>query len=71
MNKYEHKKAGKMKAREIFTLDQEVVQELNKQRGIVPKSTYVNSLLRKLLGFATKEQHEELCELEEYKILEE
>jgi hypothetical protein len=60
-----------MKAREIFTLDIEVVEELNKQRGIVPKSTYVNSLLRKLLGFKTKEQPEKLCDLKEYKILEE
>jgi Arc/MetJ family transcription regulator len=71
MNEYEHKKAGKMKAREIFTLDQEVVEELNKQRGIVPKSTYVNSLLRKLLKFVEKEQHEELCDLKDYENLEE
>jgi Arc/MetJ family transcription regulator len=60
-----------MNAREIFTLDKEVVQELNKQRGMVPKSTYVNSLLRKLLGFKTIEPPEELCDLKEYKILEE
>jgi Arc/MetJ family transcription regulator len=60
-----------MKSRQIFTLDKEVVQELNKQRGIIPKSTYVNSLLRKLLGFTTKEPPEELCELEDYEYLEE
>jgi hypothetical protein len=71
MNEYEHKKVRKMKAREIFTLDKEVVEKLNLQRGITPKSTYLNSLLRKLWGFATKEPPEELCELEEYKILEE
>ena len=60
-----------MKSRQIFTLDKEVVQELNKQRGIIPKSTYVNSLLRKLWGLETKEPQEELCELREYQSLEE
>lgn len=70
MNEYDTE-VRKMKAREIFTLDKEVVEELNRQRGIIPKSTYINSLLRKLWGLVTKDSHEELCELEEYKILEE
>ena len=60
-----------MKKREIFTLDKEVVEKLNRQRGITPKSTYLNSLLRKLWGFATKEPHEEFYELKEYQNLEE
>jgi hypothetical protein len=60
-----------MKAREIFTLDKEVVKELNIQRGMVPKSTYVNSLLRKILGFKTKEPPDKLCDLKDYENIEE
>jgi len=43
------------KIRVSYSLSEEVVSEIENQRGLVKKSTYVEDLLRKALGLETEE----------------
>ena len=38
-----------MKARFSITLDKELVKKIDKERNDVPRSTYINKLLKKLI----------------------